>query len=271
MIVKNKPAMVIVFLILIGMGLCPGCANHQQAKPTQSTSSEPDLSTTVNHQNSDEAESKTYCVAIDPGHQSEHIDMSAEEPIGPGASETKAKATGGTAGNFSGIPEYALNLDVSLALEETLKKRGYRVVLTRRDNETAISNVQRAQIATEAGADIFIRVHCNGVDSSSVTGVLCYGPSNENPYLSEEIIKESQRLCEILRDEQVASTGQKALANLYQDDMTGINWATMPVSIVEVGFMSNPDEDVFISGEEGENLIATGLANGVDRYFAEAE
>ena len=50
--------------------------------------------------------------------------------------------------------------------------------------------------------------------------------------------------------------------------MTGINWATMPVSIVEMGFMSNSDEDLFLASDTGQNEIAQGLANGVDAYFA---
>ena len=128
--------------------------------------------------------------------------------------------------------------------------------------------MQRAQIATDANADAFIRIHCNGVDDPTVAGVMCYGPSGANPYLSAELITNSQKLCELLRDNQCAVTGQRPMENLYQDDMTGINWATMPVSIVEVGFMSNPEEDLYIASEEGENAIATGLANGIDAYFA---
>ncbi|MBR0384014.1 MAG: N-acetylmuramoyl-L-alanine amidase [Eubacteriaceae bacterium] len=266
MIVKNKPAMVIVFLILIGMGLCPGCANHQQAKPTQSTSSEPDLSTTVNHQNSDEAEGKTYCVAIDPGHQSEHIDMSAEEPIGPGASETKAKATGGTAGNFSGIPEYALNLDVSLALEETLKKRGYRVVLTRRDNETAISNVQRAALATSENADIFIRIHANGAEDAGASGALAIVPSPENPYIPT-LSAPSEKLADTLLNHYCRATGFTNLGVQYSDSYSGNNWATMPVVLFEMGFMSNAHDDPLMADSAFRAKMVEGLANGIDAYF----
>jgi N-acetylmuramoyl-L-alanine amidase len=51
--------------------------------------------------------------------------------------------------------------------------------------------------------------------------------------------------------------------------MTGINWAKMPVTIVEMGFMSNYDEDMFLTSEDGQDRIVRGLANGVDEYFSQ--
>ena len=63
-------------------------------------------------------------IAIDPGHQGYNVDMSAQEPMGPGSSEMKAKATTGTQGSFTGVPEYELNLNISKQLREELKNRG---------------------------------------------------------------------------------------------------------------------------------------------------
>lgn len=93
---------------------------------------------------SSEAETGGHIIGIDPGHQSESVDMSAPEPNGPGSSEMKAKCTSGTQGTYSGVPEYQLNLEVSLQLKDELEQRGYQVVMTRTDNETAISNMERA-------------------------------------------------------------------------------------------------------------------------------
>ena len=61
-----------------------------------------------------------HIVGIDPGHQGENVDMSATEPNGPGSSTMKAKASTGTRGSYSGLPEYQLNLDVSLLLKNIL-------------------------------------------------------------------------------------------------------------------------------------------------------
>ena len=68
-------------------------------------------------------------VCIDPGHQ--RVGSAVPEPIGPGAAETKARVTGGAQGRFTGVPEYELNLAVSLLLRDILTQRGYTVVMTR--------------------------------------------------------------------------------------------------------------------------------------------
>ena len=122
-------------------------------------------------------------VAIDPGHQGSWVDMSAQEPSAPGSSETKAKATTGTTGKFSGLNEYELNLQVSLLLRDELEDRGYEVVMTREDHDTAISNKERAELAAAEGADILVRIHANGSEDTSVNGALAMVPSQSNPYV----------------------------------------------------------------------------------------
>src|SRR5699024_11211607 len=105
---------------------------------------------------------------IDPGHQGSWVDMSDQEPSGPGSSEMKAKASTGTQSSFSDKKEYELNLEISLLLRDELEERGYEVVLTREDHDTAISNAERAQLAYEQGGDIYVRIHANGSDDPSV-------------------------------------------------------------------------------------------------------
>ena len=109
-------------------------------------------------------------ICIDPGHQTRG--NSAKEPIGPGATETKAKVTGGATGVATGQTEYQLNLDVSLKLRDALESKGYTVIMTRTTNNVDMSNSERAKIANDANAAAFIRIHANSIDSSSVKGVL---------------------------------------------------------------------------------------------------
>ena len=235
-----------------------------------SVKNEEDKPVIVPEENPDDSEdgptgSNGYKVAIDPGHQGRG--NNDREPIGPGASETKAKVTSGTHGEASGLDEYVLNLAVSLKLKEELLKRGYEVFMTRETHEVDISNSERAQMAAEAGSDILVRIHANGLDNTSVKGALTMAPGSDNAFLSQELISASQNLAQIIVDHFCAATGANNMGVQYYNNMSGINWSTMPVAIVEMGFMTNPEEDILMSTEDYQNKMVQGIANGIDAYF----
>ncbi len=207
-----------------------------------------------------------HIVGIDPGHQGPHIDMSDTEPNGPNSSEMKAKATSGTSGVYSGLGEYQLNLDVSLKLQQILEDRGYQVIMCRKDNDTAISNADRALLAAENGAEIYVRIHANGSEDRSIQGALSMSPSPSNPYIPQ-LYTESQRLSQTLLDSYCAATGFDNRGVQYTDTMTGINWSQMPVTILEMGFMSNEHDDLAMADSSFQQTMAAGIADGIDTYF----
>ncbi len=205
-----------------------------------------------------------FLVVIDPGHQS--TGNSELEPNGPGSEVMKAKVSSGTKGVSTGITEYELALAVSLYLKEELFARGYDVIMTRETNDVNISNVDRAIIANEAQADVFIRVHADNVADSTVNGVMTICQTPNNPY-NNEWYEESWRLSELVLEEVTEETGAKKRKVWETDIMTGINWTMVPTTLLEMGVMSNPEEDEKMATEEYRKKIAKGVADAIDRYF----
>lgn len=247
--------------------VCTGCADAQQKTTQQATIPEV---TVQQPQEKVQPEKRDILIAIDPGHQSWEIDMSATEPNAPGSSVMKAKATTGTAGTFSGTYEYDLNLDISLRLRSLLEQQGFSTLLTREDNETAISNAERATMANDAGADILLRIHANGSEDPGASGALALVPSAENAYVGSLSAK-SADLARTILSAYCDATGMKNLGLQYNDTMTGINWSAQPVVILEMGFMTNEHDDLAMAQDAFRQTMAEGIAEGVNAYFEAME
>lgn len=233
------------------------------------TESETEAETETETESETETElQEKLVVAIDPGHQGSWVNMSDTEPNGPGSSEMKAKASTGTQGSFSGKAEYELNLEISLLLRDELEKRGYEVILTREDHDTAISNAERAQMAYEQGGDIYVRIHANGSDDSGVSGALAMVPSSSNPYVGY-LAEDSYLLADCILNAYCSKASFQSLGIQYYDNMTGINWSQLPVMILEMGFMTNQSDDLRMADASVQPLMAEGIADGIDRYFTE--
>ena len=202
-------------------------------------------------------------VCIDAGHQSQGD--SSQEPIGPGASETKARVTGGTSGVASGLAEYEVNLAVALKLRDYLESNGVNVVMVRETNDVNISNSERAAVANDAGADLFVRLHCDGSESSSPSGFSTLVPGYND--WTGPIVDESARAGGIVQRSAVERTGANDLGVVERTDLSGFNWCEVPTVLCEMGFMSNHDEDLKLASDEYQQLLAEGIGDGVLEYL----
>lgn len=205
-----------------------------------------------------------YKVAIDAGHQL-HGDSSTE-PEGPGSKTRKAKVAGGATGAATGVPEYQLTLDIAKKLRKELIDRGYEVYMVRTKNNVNISNKKRALNANKSDSDIYIRLHGDSSTSSSAKGASALYPSKSNPYVGK-LSKKSLKLSKKLLGSYCKETGINNRGCVIRDDLTGTNWSKIPVTLIEMGFMSNHSEDKKMQKKTFQNKMAKGLADGIDTYF----
>lgn len=204
-------------------------------------------------------------IVLDPGHQA--VQDKDKEPLGPDSEIMKNKVSSGTRGVSTQIYEYELNLVVSNKLKDRLVEEGFEVLMTRTGHDVSISNKERAEMANNAGADIFIRIHANGSENPNKKGIMTIYPSEENPFVSH-LSDESYRLSKDLHDEMIRETEGESAGINAMDNMVGINWSKVPVTIVELGYMSNAEEDQMLNTEEYQNQLIEGMVMGIKKYFA---
>lgn len=204
---------------------------------------------------------KTIC--IDPGHQSKA--NLVKEPIGPGSKVLKAKVTGGTSGVTTRIPEYEVNLQVAMRLKDLLEAKGYKVIMTREKNDVNISNAERAGLANEAGADLVVRIHADGNADQSVRGVsILYPAKNE---WTGGFYLESKSAAGAVLSEIIKATGAENDGIVARGDITGFNWSKEPVILVEMGYLTNKDEDKLLTSDDYQKKMAQGIFNGIEKFF----
>ena len=273
---RKKSLIVSIFIIVSLMTF--GCSNSASPSDTSSgyiksdskDSKSQENNSTDNNQSKETANTQTvnkkngqYVICIDPGHQTKG-DMS-QEPVAPGSSEKKFKVSWGTQGVATKIPEYELTLSASKILKKDLEQMGFKVIMTRETNDVNITNSERAIFANDNNADLVIRIHADGSDDSSTTGASLHIPSQDSQYTSK-IYPESNE-CAKLISLQMKQDGFK-VNNIYQrSDLTGFNWSKVPVVLVEMGFMSNPEEDQKMAETSYQEKMMKSVAEGAQAYF----
>ena len=211
-----------------------------------------------------EQKTRTQTVVLDPGHSS--VVASGTEPLGPGSTENKAADTSGTSGTVSGLTEYELNLTVSQKLRTELQNRGYTVLMTRESNDVPVSCIERADVANNSDADAFVRIHANGSEDSSAKGAMTICITPDNPFYPA-LYEQARALSDCIINNLSEVTGCENDGVWETDSMSGNNWSQVPATIVEMGYMTNPDEDALMATDDYQNKIVKGIADGIDQYL----
>ena len=190
-------------------------------------------------------------ILIDPGH---------------GGIDGGAKSKNGTI-------EKDINLQIAIKLKENLEDKGYKVYMTRECDEGLYKQgktvkekkredlKKRVDLKTETNCDIFVSIHLNKIPQSQYYGwQTFFKKDNENSIklaksiqsnLNNAVQRENKR-------ESLAITGKYIIDNVE-----------IPTTIVECGFLSNPEEEALLQTDEYQNKLAWGIYNGIMDYFYE--
>ncbi|MDO5037897.1 MAG: N-acetylmuramoyl-L-alanine amidase [Tissierellia bacterium] len=177
--------------------------------------------------------SKPYIV-IDPGH---------------GGSDS------GAVSQVDGTYEKTLNIQVANRLKSLLEGAGYPVLMTRYGDE-GMGLYERADLANEAGADIYLSIHFNSFGNSKPTGIETYYHDTK---------PEDQALADYIQAELIRLTGAYN-RGVKTANFCVIRETDMTAALVELGFLSNPDDMAAINSPGYLDTLAQALYNGLVKY-----
>lgn len=204
-----------------------------------------------------------FLVVIDPGHQQKaNLNL---EPIGPGATTQKYKVTDGTTGVVTKKREAVLVLEMAFVLKEKLEAKGMQVLMTRTSQDVDISNKERATFANNHKANLFLRLHADGSENPNQSGFAVLTPAEDSPY-TKEIYAESLQISQMIVNKMRENQQVKVNGIKFRDDLSGFNWSKVPGVLLELGFMSNLEEDKKLSDPQYVNSLLQSVTDSIDAY-----
>lgn len=191
---------------------------------------------------------------------SESGGQTPDAPVTPGTAIIALDA--GHGGDRSGayyenIAEKTINLAVTLKVEAILKADGYQVIMTR-DTDVEVSLDRRAEIANQAGADLFVSLHCNALENNTTyEGIMTYYYPSSN---------RGSKLAAAIQKAVIESTG--GIDRMTRSaDFAVLRETDMPASLVEMGFMTSHEELMKLTDDAYQQKLAQGIANGIIDYL----
>jgi N-acetylmuramoyl-L-alanine amidase len=198
-------------------------------------------------------------ICLDPGHGTAPAIARQREPIGPGSRVTKIKDGGGAAG------EAEVVLAIARRARVLLLRRGYRVAMTRTDATFRGGNIERAEFCNRRSAALMLRIHADGAADASRRGISTLVPAYRRGW-TDDVYAQSRRAARAIQRRLVAATDAPTLGVVERSDLTGFNWANVPVVLAETGFMTNPQEGRLLRSNSYQWRVARGLVAGVAAF-----
>lgn len=202
-------------------------------------------------------------VCIDAGHGGGY-DLTLT-PIGPGSSEMQYVEPGGASGVATGNEEAWVTLSVAMLLRDKLRDRGVEVVMVREDDSRCYSSEERAEVANACGADIFVRLHADSEDSGYAYGFTTLVPGYND--WTAGIVEASAYAASVIHPFVIQATGANDRGIVERYDLAGFNFCKVPVVLFEMGYLSNPQEDLLLADPAYQELLAQGMCEGVLAYL----
>ena len=207
-------------------------------------------------------------IALDPGQQKNA--MTADEPIGPGSSTTVDKMSYGATSTTTGKREYEWSLLFTLKLKEELVARGYQVILTREENDVELSNADRAKFVNESGAEAYVSIQADAASNAEAKGIYAQIPTKNNSFIGS-MYEQCKNLASCMQSALIKETGAKDRGLSETDKVTTLNWSKVPVTVLQLGFMSNKEEDTNLWLDDYQKKMIKAICDGIDAYFESVE
>ncbi len=202
-------------------------------------------------------------VALDPGQQKN--ENKNDEPVGPGSSETVKKMSYGATSVTNDMREHEWNLIVAKLVKAELEARGYEVYMTRETADVDISNGERAKLANASGSEILVGIQADA-GANETNGIYAQIAKSDNAFVGK-LYKSSRTLAECIMDSLIKSTGANDRGFQENNKLAEVNFSEIPVVIMQLGFMSNKEEDAKLQTDEYRNKLANAICDGIDKYF----
>ena len=163
----------------------------------------------------------------------------------------------------NGVKEKDVNLAIGLKSKALLESLGYDVIMTRTD-DTYVNLYDRANVANNNKADIFVSIHHNSTLNNTVNGLeILYCPRDQGT--AKEV--DQYPLAEAISKGILASTGGKDRGIIQRPGLVVIRETNMASVLVEVGYLSNASDEASIVSEAYQNKVVAGMIKGIQNYF----